>query len=191
MKRIKLGKLHTWTDTEIRTFEMKWPPGTRERTAFDLLLSTGQRSSDARAMAWSHVENNRIHVTQKKTGKKLSIPIHPDLAGTLAAQPGPRQRFILTNRHGAPYSAASFHNLLKKAAADAGLPKHCVPHGLRKAAARRLAEAGCSTKQIQAITGHDSLSEVARYTEAAEQEILATAAVERLVRHNKDNDSQT
>jgi integrase len=40
---------------------------------------------------------------------------------------------------------------------------------LRKAAARRLAEAGCSTHEIAAITGHASLKEVARYTEAADR----------------------
>src|SRR5262245_40005924 len=35
----------------------------------------------------------------------------------------------------------------------AGLP-NCSAHGLRKAAARRLAEAGCTAHEIGAITGH-------------------------------------
>ena len=38
-----------------------------------------------------------------------------------------------------------------------------MTHGLRKAAARRLAEAGCTEKQIAAITGHTTLKEIARY----------------------------
>ena len=45
--------------------------------------------------------------------------------------------------------------------------------GLGKAAATRLAIAGCSTDQIKAPTGHKSLSEVARYTRAADQARLA------------------
>ncbi|RYG87342.1 MAG: site-specific integrase, partial [Alphaproteobacteria bacterium] len=49
-------------------------------------------------------------------------------------------------------------------------------HGLRKSAARRLAEAGCSAKQIAAVTGHASLREVERYTLAADQERLARDA---------------
>ena len=53
-------------------------------------------------------------------------------------------------------------------------------HGLRKAAARRLAEAGCSANEIASITGHVKLDEVARYTKAAEQEKLARAAIDRL-----------
>lgn len=63
----------------------------------------------------------------------------------------------------------------------AGLPERCVTHGLRRAAARRLAEAGCSANEIAAITGHASLEEVARYTKAAEQRKLARSAMDRLV----------
>lgn len=59
---------------------------------------------------------------------------------------------------------------------DAGLPKPSA-HELRKAAARRLAEAGCSPHQIQAITGHESLAEVTRYTTAADQERIAREAM--------------
>ncbi len=50
-------------------------------------------------------------------------------------------------------------------------------HGLRKAAARRLAEVGLSNQVIQSITGHTSDTEVARYTVAARQEHLADTAI--------------
>jgi hypothetical protein len=40
----------------------------------------------------------------------------------------------------------------------------------RKAAARLLAEAGCTEHEIAAITGHASLREIARYTKAADQQ---------------------
>jgi integrase len=50
-------------------------------------------------------------------------------------------------------------------------------HGLRKAMCRRLAEAGCSTKQIQAISGHATLKEVERYTKAVEQKRLAMSTI--------------
>jgi len=60
------------------------------------------------------------------------------------------------------------------------LPDRCVTHGLRKAAARRLAEAGCSANEIASITGHATLAEVTRYTKAAEQKQLARSAMGRL-----------
>jgi Phage integrase family len=60
------------------------------------------------------------------------------------------------------------------------LPHRCVTHGLRKAAARRLAEAGCTANEIASITGHSTLQEVSRYTKAAEQRMLAKTAIKRL-----------
>jgi integrase len=58
--------------------------------------------------------------------------------------------------------------------------RHCSAHGLRKAAARRLAEAGCTEQEIAAITGHASLQEIVRYTKAADQNRLATAAMDKV-----------
>ena len=52
--------------------------------------------------------------------------------------------------------------------------------GLRRAAGRRLAEAGCSTKQIMAVLGHKSIAEAERYTRDADQIRLATDAMSRL-----------
>ena len=69
--------------------------------------------------------------------------------------------------------------MMSGAIRDAGLLSRCKPHGLRKAAARRLAEAGCSASEIMAITGHKTLAEVERYTRAAGQEQLARRAIKR------------
>jgi integrase len=61
------------------------------------------------------------------------------------------------------------------------LPAHCAAHGLRKAACRRLAEAGCSANVIAAISGHTSLREVERYTRAADQERMARAGIAAII----------
>jgi integrase len=79
--------------------------------------------------------------------------------------------------HGAPFTPNGFGNWWRDRCNDAGLP-HCSFHGLRKAAATRLANAGCSVDQVKAITGHRSLAEVARYTRAADQQRLARSAIE-------------
>ncbi len=59
----------------------------------------------------------------------------------------------------------------------AGLPAGLSPHGLRKAACRRLAEAGCTPHQIMAVSGHKNLQEVVTYTEAANRARLAGEAL--------------
>jgi integrase len=178
------GEHHTWAEEEIAVFEKHWPIGTRERTAFALLLHTGQRSSDVRAMAWSHLEGSGINVAQQKTKARLWIPLHPDLAATLAQWPRSHVA-IVTSKLGAPFSPGRFQHWLASAIDRAGLPDRCVVHGLRKAAARRLAEAGCTAHQIAAITGHKTLGEIERYTRAAEQRGLADAAMAQL--QNKDS----
>lgn len=83
-------------------------------------------------------------------------------------------------RFGKPFSAAGFGNWMADKIAAAGLPDGCISHGLRKAAARRLAEAGCSTLEIMSVTGHKSISEVERYTRAAQQKGLAEQAIRQL-----------
>lgn len=173
------GEYHTWTDDELAQFEKRWPLGSRERTAYALALYTGQRRADLCCMTWADKADNRIRVAQAKTGSKLEIPIHADLAKALAKWKRRHVTIIVSDRQ-AQYTVESFGNLMADAIDQAGLPARCVLHGLRKAAARRLAEAGCSTSQIAAITGHKSLSEVERYTRAADQKTMASDAIKKL-----------
>lgn len=129
-------------------------------------------------MGRQHIRGDAIEVRQQKTGTRLLIPIHPKLRAELDAAKNEHLTFI-TTAYGAAFSVAGFGNWFSAAARDAGLRNRSL-HGLRKSAARRLAEAGCSSKQIAAVTGHASLREVERYTSAADQERLARDAVGRL-----------
>jgi integrase len=92
--------------------------------------------------------------------------------------PVTQMTFVQTQR-GTPFQPKAFTQFFAKACDDAGLPCECTFHGLRKAACRRLAEAGCTVHEIAAISGHASLREVERYTKAADQTRLARAAIER------------
>jgi hypothetical protein len=51
-----------------------------------------------------------------------------------------------------------------------------------KACATALAEAGASTHEISAVTGHTSLEEIERYTRAAQKKMMADAAIAKLKR---------
>lgn len=171
-------EIHTWNEEEIETFEKRWAEGTRERLAFALLLYTGQRGSDVHRMLWADYIGDAIRVAQQKTATKLTIPIHENLACLLAMAKRAAPTILVTVFK-KPFSVKGFGNMVSAAIRDAGLPRRCKPHGLRKAAARRLAEAGCSASEIMAITGHKTLAEVERYTRAAGQEQLARRAIKR------------
>lgn len=167
---------HSWTEEEIAAFEAHHKLGTRARLAMALLLYTAQRRSDVVKMGRQHVRDGMIAVTQQKTKTPLRIPIHHELRRVLDASGTGNMTFLVT-AFGKPFAPAGFTNWFRDMVREAGLPDECSPHGLRKAASRRLAEAGCTANQIMAITGHKSLKEVVVYTAAANQEHLAKSAM--------------
>jgi integrase len=173
--RIRTDGHHSWTDDEIAQFEQCHPVGSRARLALGLLLYTGQRRGDVIRMGAQHIRNGALYVKQEKTGTELIIPVHPTLAAIIAAAPRDHLTFV-TTRLGGPFEASAFSRWFRDECDKAGLP-HCSAHGLRKAAARRLAEAGCTAHEIGAITGHASLTELVRYTRAADQRRLAESAM--------------
>jgi integrase len=176
--KIRSGGHHPWTEQEIEQFEQHHPVGTRQRLALDLLLYSGQRSGDVRRMGPQHIQQDVITVRQEKTRTDLSIPIHQRLRETLDATPSGHLTFIVTGS-GTPFKAGSFSMWFKKACRAASLP-HCCAHGLRHAAARRLADAGATPHEVASITGHRSLSEISRYTKSADQKRLAVSAMSKV-----------
>ena len=141
-----------------------------------LMLFTAQRRSDVVRMGRQHVRNGAIEVRQQKTGTLLTIPIHPGLQAVLDGTPSRHLTFLTTTQDKPFRSSASFGNWFGQCCREAGLPKGTAAHGFRKAACRRLAEAGCTALEIMAISGHRSMSEVQRYCAAADQARLARAA---------------
>ena len=179
LTKYKLGKHHSWTDEELAAFENVWPLGTRERLTYDLLLYTAQRGGDVVLLRHSDALSGQFSFTQQKTGASLIIPIHPNLQRSIDSVPK-KGMYLLGDAWGRPIQRQSLTRIIREAAKKAGLPSICVAHGLRKAALRRLAERGASDREIAAISGHKSMSEVQRYTEAADQSGLAKQAMGRL-----------
>jgi integrase len=177
---IKTAGYRTWTEADIAAFEAKHPIGSRARLALTLLLYTAQRRSDVVRFGRQHVRDGLLHLRQQKTGATLIIPVHPELAAVLDSTQSDHLTF-LTTASGKPFSAAGFTNWFRDMCNEVGLPGGTSAHGLRKAACRRLAEAGCSANVIAAISGHASLREVQRYTAAADQARMARSAVETMV----------
>ena len=141
-------------------------------------------------MTWADVNDDNIRVVQQKTGHKLAIRLHHDLRAILAATER-KHITILNTEYGKPFTVAGFGQWIRDAITAAGLPLECRPHGIRKAAGRRLAEAGCTPHEIMAVLGHKTLAEAERYTRDADQTRLATGAIARLERHTGNKVAQT
>jgi integrase len=175
---VKSAGHHTWTDDEIAQFEATHPIGSKARLALGLLLYTAQRRGDVIEMGMQHIRNGAVVLRQKKTSKPMIIPIRPELQAILDGTPS-KHLTLLVTKSGQPYRPHDFTEQFRKWCDDAGLPKRCRVHGLRKAACRRMAEAGYSANEIAAWSGHATLTEIRRYTDAADQERMARSAMAR------------
>jgi len=172
---------HTWTLEEVERFERTHPVGTMARLALALMIYTGQRRSDAVLLGPNHFKDGWLHFTQFKGRERkpitLDVPILPELQRIIDATACGKDTYLL-NGLGRAFTANGFGNWFRDRCVEASVPGRA--HGLRKAAASRLAELGCSEHEIMAITGHTTSKEVMRYTKAARQKVLAASAMARL-----------
>jgi integrase/recombinase XerD len=176
---------HTWTEDEVGRFEQRHPIGTKARLAMALMLYTTGRREDAARFGPQHVRGDRIVYTQAKNEHRkpvhMDIPLHPELKRIIDATPSGHLTFLVT-QFGKPFTPAGFGNWFADRCKEASVPGRA--HGLRKATATRLAEAGATPHMIQGLTGHRTLKEVEVYTRKAQQKLLADAAMEKLIANN-------
>lgn len=171
---------HTWTNEEIERFERRWPIGTRERLALDLLLYTGLSRGDVVRLGRQHVTNGVITFRMEK-GRGDGVvypPVLPILAATIAASKTGDLTFLVTER-GTPFVKESFGNWFREACREAGCPGSA--HGLRKAGATRAAENGATVNQLMALFGWKTEKMALLYTRKAGRKRLARDAARLLL----------
>jgi integrase len=178
---------HAWKVDEVEQFEEAHPVGTKARLVLALIMYGGcARRSDVVRLGKPHVKKlksgTRLQYTQFKGRNKnpihIDIPMIPKLRRIIDASPCGDLTFLVTE-FGRPFSSKGFGNWFKKRCVEADLP-HCSAHGVRKAAAARLAELGCSDHEIMAIGGWKTLKEVQRYTKGARKQVLSNNAMDKV-----------
>jgi len=196
VKSLATGKSHghmTWKEEQVEQYREKHPLGTVARLALELLLNVAARRGDAHKLGRQHKRDGKLvwrpGKTLRSTGKVLSVRIMPELHAALDAMPATDSLTFLVNEYGKPFaSAAAFGNRFADWCDDAKLPavecedgrtRNYRAHGLRKAALRALAHAGCTAPEIMAVSGHATLTQVQVYIEEAEQDRMADAAMKK------------
>jgi integrase/recombinase XerD len=187
----------TWGDEQIAVYRECHPLGTMARLALELVLNVAARRWDVHELGAQHIKHGKLewrpHKTRRITGKHLSIRILPTLQTALDAMPARDDSSLafLRNEYGRPFASAD--GLGKRFARwcrQAGLkPVECLDgqvrsyrlHGLRKAACKALAHAGCTGPEIMSVSGHSNLAQVQVYIDEFERERMAEAAIEKLV----------
>lgn len=183
VKKLKMrrGGHHTWTVEECLAYEARWPLGTPARTAYALTLYLGLRRQDIPRLGPQHrTKEGFMRVPRNKNRGHGEAPqevwICAPLAEALAATDTGGLTYLQTAQ-GAPRSVAGLGNKFREWCDAAGLP-HCSAHGLRKAVAARMREAGCSIGDIQSVTDHDTSAEVDRYTRDAAKKSASKRALQ-------------
>jgi integrase len=168
--RPKTEGFATWTPSDEAAFRARWPLGTRERVAFEVLRQTGLRRGDATKLGRPHVRDKVIRLSTEKTGERVAIAMSAELAQAIAAGPIGDLTFIATS-DGRPTTKESFGNWFRETVKAAGVTKSA--HGLRKAAATADALAGWSDAELDAKYGWRGRKKASFYTMAASRERLS------------------
>lgn len=203
--KLDLGEHACWPEAAIRYALTPGNLPEHLRRAVVLGLYTGQREGDCVKMLWDDYDGATVCVEQekgrrKKRPPKLWIPCHADLRAELERwKEEGRADTVLTRATGEPWGETKAFTVIFSREVhrkDGRTKKRVHPlleglvfHGLRKAAAANLAEAGCSTQEIMAITGHRTLTEFERYTSEADQKRLASSAIVKLEEYRRRNTS--
>lgn len=150
----------------------------------------GLRISDIISLKLSELdfENNRINITQQKTGKPLTLDILPDVGWALIdylknGRPDVECGSVFL-RHTHPYKAftrgETMQYMLRQYALSigvwkAGTEKRCSFHMLRYSLASDLIQQGVSLTTISGILGHSELNVTTLYTQLDVPQLKACA----------------
>jgi integrase/recombinase XerD len=151
------------------------PRSVRDRALLELLYSTGARISEAVGLDLDDVDHvDRTVLLDGKGGKQRLVPVgRPALAAldaylvrsrpALAAH-GRGTPAVFLNVRGGRLSRQSAWQVLKDAAARAGITAPVSPHTLRHSFATHLLEGGADVRVVQELLGHASVTTTQVYT---------------------------
>ncbi len=175
-----------WTDDDLKKYRDRWPEGTRERHALELILATGLRRGDAVTVGKQHVKDGMVRIKTEKKGVVAYVPLEAEAVSGLTGGPTGDLALIVGKR-GKPLKKESFGNWFRKACRAAGVEKRA--HGLRKLAASRDAEDGWTESELKAKYGWTDSKMPSHYTREANREKAAKNAAERTKRKNESGES--
>lgn len=176
---------HTWTDAEITRFLICHEKASKARLVLLLALNTGMARQDLARAGWQHVKEGRIAYKRGKTSVAADLPILRELAAELQYVPNDRLLFITHDNSERPYSVPSLGNWFRDKCIEAGVPGRL--HGLRKAGAVRLANAGATDWEVASYLAHADTKQASTYTKKANRSRLADSGFAKMTNDNMSN----
>ncbi len=151
------------------------PEGERNRAMLEMLYSSGLRVSELieQKLSNTFLEAGFLRVIGKGNRERL-VPLgraaihHLELylmsiRPAVPVKPG-EEDFVFLNRRGHHLTRVMVFNIIKDAAAKAGIEKNVSPHTLRHSFATHLVEGGADLRAVQEMLGHASITTTEIYT---------------------------
>ncbi len=153
------------------------PKGMRDRALLELLYGTGMRISEAVGLDVDDVdlETRTILVRHGKGAKQRVVPVGGPAAEAVdaylvrvradwATRTAGGTPALLLNQRGGRLSRQGAWNVLRVAAANAGVAEPVSPHTLRHSFATHLLDGGADVRVVQELLGHASVATTQLYT---------------------------
>jgi integrase/recombinase XerD len=160
-------------DMMVNSIDLSTPEGHRNRAIIETMYGCGLRVSELVNMRLTDIHRNEGYVSVTGKGNKQRlVPV-----GSVALKEIDNymeRRVMLTvitdtnilflNRRGKRLSRVMIFNIIKNAAAAAGIKKKISPHTLRHSFATHLVEGGADLRAVQEMLGHESITTTEIYT---------------------------
>jgi len=169
----------------IDSIDRSKPEGMRNVAIFETLYACGLRVSELVGLRLSDLffKEELIRVVGKGNKERL-VPINSlarkminiyreEVRIHLPIKKG-SEDILFLNRRGAALSRAMIFNLVKDAAASAGIRKNISPHTFRHSFATHLVKHGADLRAVQEMLGHESITTTEIYTHLSQQQLRDT-----------------
>ncbi len=163
------------------------PESIRMNALLELAYGSGLRVSELMSLPLSSYSNKRrAMLVRGKGDKERLVPLSQPAHAAVAAYLEVRQRFLPKKAKASPYlfpshgkdgylSRIRFYQMLKDAAAKAGLPfKKIHPHSLRHAFATHVLSGGADLRSLQQMLGHADIGTTQIYTHVVRDHLQKT-----------------
>jgi integrase/recombinase XerD len=160
----------------IDSVDQSHPQGARNIAIIETLYACGLRVSELTGLLISNIypDMQMIRVIGKNKKERL-VPIGQEALHQIKLYlEGDRNRMmnidaaaediLFLNRRGKKLSRVMIFNIIKDAAANAGVTKTISPHSLRHSFATHLVEGGADLRAVQEMLGHASITTTEIYT---------------------------
>lgn len=150
---------HIWTEEEVGTYLAFHAQGSLAWSTMVLMLYTGASRRDVVEFGPNNVIDGQFKYVRRQRGDRPSIKvdtrIHPTLQACIDScmASAPDHTTFLQTQQGSPRSPAGLGNSMRQWCDEVGL-KQCTSHGLRKAYARRLAQAHATEQEMSSVLGY-------------------------------------